>query len=54
MNIYIDAEKCTGCQLCVKACPYGAIEMAEGLATITEACTLCGECVSVYPIDAII
>jgi len=54
MNIYVDAEKCTGCQLCVKACPYGAIEMDERLATITEACTLCGGCVSVCPVDAII
>jgi len=54
MNIHVDAEKCTGCQLCVKACPYGAIEMDERLATITEACTLCGGCVSVCPVDAII
>jgi len=54
MNIYIDADKCTGCQLCVKACPYGAIQVTEGLATITEACTLCGGCVSVCPVGAIV
>ncbi len=54
MDIYIDVEKCTGCQLCVKACPYGAIEMAGDTASITGACTLCGACVSVCPVQAII
>ena len=45
MNIYIDTEKCTGCQLCVKACPYGAIRCQDGQA---QKCELCGgepECV---------
>jgi len=54
MDIHIDADKCTGCQLCVKACPYSAIRVTEGLATITEACTLCGGCMSVCPVGAII
>ncbi len=54
MHIYIEEQKCTGCQLCVTACPYGAIEMAEDTASITAACTLCGACVSVCPDEAII
>ncbi len=54
MDIRVDPEKCTGCQLCVKACPYAAVEMQGDIATITAACTLCGACVSVCPVGAII
>jgi len=33
------AEKCDGCGLCVKACPFSAIRIKNGLAFI---CDLCG------------
>jgi len=39
--VTVDAERCTGCRLCVLACPYSAIRMDldENLALI---CDLCG------------
>jgi len=48
------AEKCTGCALCVEACPIEAIEMREGVAWIDpEIC--CGDaiCVPACPEGAI-
>jgi electron transfer flavoprotein alpha subunit/NAD-dependent dihydropyrimidine dehydrogenase PreA subunit len=46
MPVIIIAEKCSGCQLCVKACPYGAVEVVDGIARLLENCTHCGACVS--------
>jgi len=46
--------KCNGCGLCVKACPTGAIEVKDKLATIVEdICTYCGACVSTCRFSAI-
>ena len=36
-SITIFLEKCTGCTLCVKACPFGAIHMANKKAVIDMA-----------------
>ena len=46
-------ESCTGCGVCVRACPFGAIEVAEGKARIGDACTLCTVCVRSCPYHAI-
>lgn len=55
-------EKCTGCNLCYKDCPYQAIEMVPApagsrfklLATVkTARCSSCGICVGACAFDAI-
>ena len=60
-SIQILKDKCTGCTLCVKACPFGAISMKDSaeakkgrLAVIDYGkCTLCGACVPSCKFDAI-
>ncbi len=51
--VYVE-EGCTGCGLCITACPFGAIDMVDGVAVINEACRACGECVPVCPVNVIV
>ncbi|NLF39876.1 electron transfer flavoprotein subunit alpha [bacterium] len=45
MPVIIDKDKCTGCGLCVKACPFKALLIVDKLAQVDEAaCTMCGVC----------
>jgi electron transfer flavoprotein alpha subunit/NAD-dependent dihydropyrimidine dehydrogenase PreA subunit len=53
VSVQVIPDKCTGCETCVSACPFGAIEMRDGKAFITEACTLCGACVEACEFKAI-
>ncbi|KPJ68225.1 electron transfer flavoprotein subunit alpha [candidate division WOR-1 bacterium DG_54_3] len=64
MSIRIITDKCTGCTLCVKACPFAAISMLERppeapgkskkIAVIDlDKCTLCGACLDPCKFDAI-
>jgi electron transfer flavoprotein alpha subunit len=47
-------DKCVGCTLCAKTCPFGAIEMVNRLARIDlTKCTLCGACVTACRFEAI-
>ena len=53
MGIEIILDKCTGCGLCVKACPFAAINIKNKKAEIEANCTLCGSCVEICKFDAI-
>lgn len=53
MSLIIDPDLCTACEDCVEACPFGAIEVIDGLAQINEKCNLCGACEDVCPVEAI-
>jgi len=54
MPIQIIIEKCTGCSLCIKACPFNAIRILDKKAVIDlNICNLCGACVPACKLKAI-
>ncbi|MBN1871968.1 MAG: electron transfer flavoprotein subunit alpha, partial [Candidatus Omnitrophica bacterium] len=54
MSIRVLVDKCTGCKLCVKFCPFGAIEIKNKKAVIDlNKCNLCGACVDPCKFKAI-
>jgi len=53
MTVWIETDLCNGCQRCLKACPYGAVEMQDGKAHILGHCTSCGSCIEVCKQKAI-
>ena len=54
MAVKIDGEKCTGCGLCVDACPVEAISLENDKAKVdAEKCVDCGQCVEECPNEAI-
>jgi electron transfer flavoprotein alpha subunit len=52
--IRIIVEKCTGCKLCEKVCPYDAIHVIAKKAEVDDKCTLCGACLEACKFDAIV
>ena len=44
MTIWIEIDLCNGCNRCIKACPYDAVEIRDGKAHILDRCTSCGAC----------
>ncbi|GAA0733245.1 electron transfer flavoprotein subunit alpha [Clostridium oceanicum] len=53
MAIKIIKEKCKGCGICEKQCPFDAIHIVNGVAEVNEKCTICGACIEACPFDAI-
>ncbi len=55
MPIYVLKDKCTGCEVCIKSCPFGAIKVVGKLAEIDrDRCNLCGACIDICKFDAIV
>ncbi|MBD3306418.1 4Fe-4S dicluster domain-containing protein [candidate division KSB3 bacterium] len=52
-TIKVILDKCVGCNMCVKVCPYDAVHMVDKKAVIDEKCTICGACVDACKFDAI-
>ncbi len=53
MAVNVLKDKCKGCSICVKSCPFSAITMEDKLAVIGGSCTGCGVCVDACPFKAI-
>lgn len=54
MGIRIREHKCTGCSICVKKCPFGAIQVVNKKASILDTCNMCRACVDVCKFGAIL
>jgi len=53
-SLKIDRSLCTGCNICVETCPFGALSLdEENIAVVSDACTLCGVCVPECPEGAL-
>lgn len=53
--VVLDKEKCTGCTICIPACPFGNILLLEGEGIVGK-CELCNgdpECAKICPTRAI-
>ena len=49
----IDENLCIGCGICENHCPFGAIEVVDGIAVVGDNCTLCGACVEECEVEAL-
>lgn len=53
MAIKVLKDKCKGCVLCVKNCPFEAITMVDRIAVVNENCVDCGVCLEICRFGAL-
>lgn len=53
MAIKVLKDKCKGCVLCVKICPFEAITMVDRIAVVNENCVDCGVCLEICRFGAL-
>jgi NAD-dependent dihydropyrimidine dehydrogenase PreA subunit len=53
MDMKVDADRCSGCGICVQDCPVGAIRLKDKKAIVRDECTRCGACVRNCPEEAL-
>ncbi len=41
---FVRLSRCTGCGICLKTCPLGAVSVNEKKPSVSEACIRCGKC----------
>ena len=51
--IRIEKERCTGCGICIRKCPFGALKMEEGVPVVSDSCLECNACANECPAGAI-
>lgn len=51
-ELIIDEGRCTGCEICVAVCPFGALALVDGIIVVGDSCNLCGACVPECPEEA--
>ena len=54
-TLRLDAEKCTGCGMCLQVCPHSVLELKEQKAFIADkdSCIECGACQINCPFGAL-
>lgn len=54
--VIVDLEKCTGCGICLEACPFGAVSLnpENGLANVCNMCNGSPKCVEWCPNEALL
>ncbi|MDP2644679.1 MAG: electron transfer flavoprotein subunit alpha [Desulfobacterales bacterium] len=45
MTVWVEIDLCDGCGICVRACPYEAMEIKDGKSLVLDRCTSCGACI---------
>ena len=54
-TLKLDADRCTGCEICTQVCPHAVFEIEDRRARIVDrdACMECGACEQNCPSEAI-
>lgn len=54
-TLKLEAEKCTGCGMCINVCPHNVFELANGKARVVtrDSCMECSACMQNCPFNAI-